>query len=138
MKKILLFIMVGMLLSCALADVDLTGMTYEELIELRQKVDNAIWASDGWQEVSVPAGKYTIGEEIPEGKWTIKGDDVISLITVYKTKEDFDNQTGNLITVMSISNGNICNLDLSAGQYISIDSGKVLFTPFTGTALGFK
>ena len=138
MKRILLFVLVMMLCASALADVDLSKMSYAELIELRQKIDEAIWASDGWQEVTVPAGGYTIGEDIPAGKWTVKGDDIICMVTVYKTKADHDNQTANIVTIMTLQSGNICNLDLASGEYIKIDNGKVVFSPFTGAALGFK
>ena len=68
MKKALVILLVLMVCVCAYAEsIDLSGMNYDELLDLRQAVEMAIWNSDGWQEVEVPAGIYVIGEDIPEG-----------------------------------------------------------------------
>jgi hypothetical protein len=55
--------------SVSFADVpDITNLPYEELLQLQANVNLALWASDGWQEVAVPVGKYYIvGVEIPAG-----------------------------------------------------------------------
>ena len=79
MKK-LICIMIALLIPvAAFAEVDLTGMSYDELVQLKDQVSLAIWESEEWQEVEVPAGVYTVGEDIPAGKWTIKAADGISV-----------------------------------------------------------
>ena len=38
------------------ADIDLSGMNYDELVALKDQINRAIWNSDDWQEVEVPQG----------------------------------------------------------------------------------
>ena len=52
---------------------DISLPTWDEMVDLQAKLTQAIWASDKWQEVTVPLGVYTIGVDIPAGRWTIKG-----------------------------------------------------------------
>ena len=61
-------------LSC-LAEVDLSQMTFDDLVALKDQINLAIWSSEEWQEVEVPAGLYEIGIDIPAGKWTIRAAD---------------------------------------------------------------
>ena len=75
MKKIaatLLAIMLAMVLASASADVDLTGMTFDELVALKDQINIAIWNCKEWQEVTVPQGVWKVGEDIPAGTWTVK------------------------------------------------------------------
>ena len=72
MKKFLaLFLVSIFLFSWAAADVDLSGMSFEDLVSLRDRLNLAIWNSQEWQEVEVPIGAWKVGEDIPAGHWTI-------------------------------------------------------------------
>ena len=56
----------------SLADsIDLSGMSLADLVKLQEQVTMAMWKTEEWQEVTVPAGLYTVGVEIPAGKQTI-------------------------------------------------------------------
>ena len=44
----------------------LTSMTYDELCETRKAVDEEILSRPEWKEVTVQAGKYTVGEDFPD------------------------------------------------------------------------
>lgn len=150
MKKFVGLVLALILIcSFAVAEVDLTGMTFDELVELRQKVDAAIFASDGWQEVSVPAGIYKIGEDIPAGKWVVtpaKGS--TAFIDLGKSIDDngmeiadgFYNETitSESDSYAAYNNVREVTLDLQDGTYIEIDNSNVIFTPFNGHNLGFK
>ena len=77
MKKFtVLFIACLLFASCAFADVDLSGMSYDELVALKNKINLAMWQSEEWQEVTVPQGDWIVGEDIPEGTWEVKCADV--------------------------------------------------------------
>ena len=52
-------------------DIDLSKLSYEELVELKDQINLAIWQSKEWEEVEVPQGIWEVGKDIPEGKWTI-------------------------------------------------------------------
>ena len=150
MKKIVTLVLALLLLcSFAIAEIDLTGMTFDELVELRQKVDTAIFASDGWQEVSVPAGIYKIGEDIPVGKWVVAPTEGSTALVCLGESvnsngmEIADQFYSEQITSESDSYADYnkvreVTLDLQEGTYIEINSSNVVFTPFKGHNLGFK
>ncbi|MBO7251285.1 MAG: hypothetical protein J6V25_01535 [Oscillospiraceae bacterium] len=51
--------------------IDLSDMTYNELVALKDQINLAIWNSQEWQEVTVPQGVWKVGEDIPAGHWTV-------------------------------------------------------------------
>ena len=74
MKKLLAIILILAVLlpAAALADLpDISGLTLDELIQLRDMVNKAIFASEGYKQVEVPPGFWKIGADIPAGYWTI-------------------------------------------------------------------
>lgn len=134
--------------------IDLEAMSYDELVALKDRVLLAMWASEDWQEVTVPQGIYTIGEDIPAGHWTItpvpgaysfvKWGDLLE-----ESGKDLS-YNGGLYISESITSETYpyfekgkdksqCDFKLKDGQYLMIDSGDVIFTPYTGKPdLGFK
>ena len=74
MKKLITVILILALILpvAALADLpDLSGLSFNELVQLRDQLNLAIWNSQEWQ-VTVPIGVWKVGEDIPVGKWTIR------------------------------------------------------------------
>lgn len=136
------------------ATFDLSGLSYNELVALKDQINIAIWKSQEWQEVTVPQGVWLVGEDIPAGRWTIKTGASYAMITI-GTKLD---ATGKSIDIWgsnfyhsvmvcnpndrlydSTSDKSEVDFDLKAGTYIIIDSGSVIFTPYAGKpSLGFK
>lgn len=77
MKKLFALLILCLLFALpARADVDLSGMSYDELVALKDQINLAIWNSEEWQEVTVPQGRWIVGEDIPAGKWTVKCADI--------------------------------------------------------------
>ena len=77
MKKILSAFVVFILIlsiSASVFAIDLSGMSYNELMDLRTQVNNALMNSGNLKEVKVPQGVYEIGKDIPAGKWYIKAE----------------------------------------------------------------
>ena len=73
MKKFACIIVAIVLLPIvALADIDLSSMSYEELEELSQKVTTEMMSRSEWGGVKVPAGIWTVGVDIPEGEYSIR------------------------------------------------------------------
>ena len=153
MKKLLsLLVLAALLLSVpASADVDLSGMSFNELVALREQVNLALWATEEWQEVTVPAGTYEIGKDIPAGYWTITPvpGEMANISWGPKLEEggtrvDYMTNYGDQVivaegspyaeysTVYSVS------WNLTEGSYHVIDMASVIFTPYTGVSLGFK
>lgn len=132
MKKILAIALALILIgAAAYAAIDLSGMSFDELLELRAQVDAALWASDGWTEAKVPAGKYLVGDDIPAGRWTITS------ATKYAVFVGIILPDGNYDESYSLSAGEYLNITATAGQTLEF-SEPVIFTPYTSAALGFK
>ncbi len=154
MKKIFaLLIVCALILGTAYAaDIDLSGMTYDELVALKDKINLALWNSDEWQEVTVPIGVWTVGEDIPVGHWTIKCAPNARHCSVYYCDllDASGKKAGNMFSCKiyysewiypdnSSSEPKAIDLDCIAGTYIIIEDGAAVFTPYTGKpSLGFK
>lgn len=137
---------------------DISGLSFDELVELKEEINKAIVNSKEWQEVTVFNGVWQVGFSIPAGKWTVKPVSVDpSLRTVNITYCDGLNAAG---TDGSVANSNIIyynqsiafegteqaveyptslDIDCKEGMYIIINHGMVSFTPYAGKPdLGFK
>lgn len=55
----------------AAEDIDLSGLSFDQLVALKERINLALFESDEWQEVTVPQGVWIVGKDIPAGKWTI-------------------------------------------------------------------
>ena len=51
---------------------DLSSLTFDELVSLREQLNIAIWNCQEWKEVTVPEGTWIVGIDIPAGHWTIR------------------------------------------------------------------
>lgn len=141
----------------SLADLpDISGLSFDELLQLREQALLAMWNSDKWQEVRVPAGVYEIGVDIPEGYWTMTPEyeeDTVEFIycdhldetkstfgsdcdiweIYYLNRErDKNNEWKDKYYLHDLS------LDLKSGRFLIVPCDTI-FTPYTGKPdLGFK
>lgn len=137
------------------ADIDLSGLSYEELVALKDRINLAIWESEEWEEVEVPIGVWEIGADIPAGHWTIAAADgvwcsISRSRALDSTGKDTDWGTGNNYFSEVLTHPNSSTYDpksdpvsvdlvLSEGEYFVVDNGNVVFTPYAGKGdLGFK
>lgn len=56
----------------SLAEPDPYDMNLDELIQLKSEINLAAWESREWAEVTIPAGLYQVGVDIPAGQWSIR------------------------------------------------------------------
>lgn len=157
MKRILAMLLVLLLLTpaLALAEVDLSGMTYDELVTLKDHINKAMWESQEWQEVTVPQGVYSVGADIPEGHWNISAAQGQTVTVRWGTKlndagtdvdVDWNGGIYEYETLVSptydyyqASDRTAVDFDLKDGQFVVVDYGQAVFTPYTGKpSLGFK
>lgn len=136
--------------ACASAeDIDLSGMSFDELLALQNQILAAMWASDEWQEVTVPVGVYVVGEDIPAGKWTIKAMPKTRSRVVHGTSllsgGDVSSWYGADAYIegteyWGYSEGEATEINwvLEEGEYFQVHDAAVIFTPFVGSKLGFK
>ena len=136
-------------------DIKVESLSYEELIQLKDRLNLAMWNSESWQEVTVPEGVWEVGKDIPEGHWSIRlaVENQLSNITYTDSLDEY----GKDVTWgWKGWHGSICNkknkdgslkwpeypeeadIDMKAGMYF-INKMPVIFTPYTGKPdLGFK
>lgn len=132
----------------------LEGLSYDQLVSYRDALNLAIWNSEEWQEVKVPAGIWVIGEDIPAGHWTVSAPEGESIRIAYG---DELNSTGRSINTLWTDvgmfahlygeghyshhddNDHYLNINMKNGFYFSVDDGYAIFTPYSGKPdLGFK
>lgn len=152
MKKLFAVLLtVTLLISSAASAMDLSGMSFDELVALRDQINLAIWNCQEWQEVTVPAGVWVIGEDIPAGHWTIRPlpNDYVN-VTYFDRLDQFGKGVGQGWlgwggTLTSRGEDDITygeptqiDLEMEAGMYFKC-SKSVIFTPYAGKPdLGFK
>lgn len=161
MKKILLVLLALLLALPAFAeDIDLSGMSFAELVALKERINLAMWECDEWQEVVVPQGLWVVGKDIPAGTWTVRCLDTGRKSYLLKSCElewgDTLDASGQKVAWSrrheSVKIYNPYNNEykgetteytftVQEGDYIYIDTlyNKAVFTPYTGKPdLGFK
>lgn len=144
MKKMICALMIALLLpSVCMAEIDLTGMSYDELIELSKQIGLAIMSHDGFDSVVVPRGLWKVGEDIPEGMWVLSSADggIVNIVygTVVDSSENSMNQFESENVGQSLKDDETWTVKAVDGNYFCITYGDVRFSSNTGsTGLGFK
>ena len=160
MKKLFIFLLIlAMVPIIALADLpDISGLTYDELVELKNQINLAMWSSSEWQEVEVPIGLWEIGKDIPAGTWRITpientnsmhlwyGDVLNESGTDAGYGWDYVNGYNGVLSTKKNKDGSwkypddphFVERPLKEGWYVK-NNGPVIFTPPQGKPdLGFK
>lgn len=131
--------------------IDLSGLSWDELIALKAQINQELTTRDQWQEVEVPQGLWVVGEDIPEGMWTVKSGSKYTLLLTWGYALEEGKQSINWLQVPSevasihsqqrAENGELTEYTFEAknGMYIEIEYTSAIFTPYTGKPdLGFK
>lgn len=71
MKKLAIVLIVACLLCSVAVAEDFSSMSFDELLELRNKLNAEIMSRPEWKEVEVPSGIWTVGIDIPAGIYSI-------------------------------------------------------------------
>lgn len=145
MKRILLLVLVFLMAfsACVYAEsIDLSGMTDDELLALQDRIADELecrGSAELPKEVEVPKGVYAVGEDIPEGYWTITCKDAMSMLEWGTELDEYgaNFRPGKRIDLATLMKGESLSWDLKAGTYVIIDVGVVVFTPYQKTDLGF-
>ncbi len=130
MKKFLCLLLIALMITPgAIAETfDLSSLSFDQLRKLQQIVNQEIVSRPEWKEATVPAGTWTVGEDIPEGSYSIRYNGMIVII-------DIEDQNGNMILYNSLTNGGkIGKVKLVKGYTVEL-SDKVIFAQ--AETLGF-
>ena len=153
MKKLLIFFLLAALaFSSAAAEPDLSSMSFDELVALRDQLNLAIWSSREWQEVTVPGGVWKIGEDIPAGHWTVRivQENGMMYVSTFSAADETGTRParGSNYSDIKIAGPkhpdfegigrDSADFDLKDGWYIKF-SGAAVFTPYAGKPdFGFR
>ena len=132
MKKLICLLLIICLFPViAAADsLDLSDLSYDQLVALQHYITMEIMKRPEWKEVNVPAGKWIVGVDIPEGEYSIKPYNGGAYITIIDTK-------GEYVTYGGIRNEDnaIGKIWLKEAYTVEIDGGTLTFAP--AIVLGF-
>ncbi len=147
MKKIIsLFIVLICMCALANAEFDISNLKYSELIDLRDKLNLAIWNSKQWKGVTVPQGVYQFGVDIPSHHWTIRAaNGAESMVTICYGVDNMgqpDYEKGS-VRLESLTNENsfiynantdktMFDQEFEDGMYMIVDLGSVVLSPYSG------
>lgn len=130
-----------LVLPTAFAASDLSGMSVEELIQLKTQIDAELLSRGDLKEFEVPVGVYVIGVDIAAG--TYSAEMPVSLrsrsATIYTHKSEAARKRGGYDESYHIEpdrgTEKIGKITLYAGEILEIKYRPVLFKTYTG--LGF-
>jgi hypothetical protein len=115
------------------SSIDLSTLSFSELVALQNEVFAAIVNHEEFKEVKVPIGVYRVGTDIPAGEYSLKPGDSYAAITL-STNDDFSDYSS-MISIASIDEEGIGRIVLKDGQFVNVEYGSIIFARFVG--LGF-
>ncbi len=145
---LVVFVLFSLTYAATVADLDLKALSFDELVALRDQVMDEMLTREEWNEVSVPAGVYEIGVDIPEGRWTITADPngyfMVQLGKgINETYTDFSGDLADYKTLVGTnsfaydsSSTTSVTWNLSKGYFVILD-GPTTWTKAVRPSLGF-
>lgn len=130
--------------------VDLSAMSWGELLELKAEINRELCSRDEWEQVEVPQGVWVVGEDIPEGMWTVTAGSGYALLLKwgYSLRENGNvdwskspSNVENIYPANDAENGEMTQYSFEAkkGMHIQVEYATAIFTTYTGKPdLGFK
>lgn len=144
MKRIIVSLLLLLLIPViSVAQVELTGLSYDELVDLSRQVGSAIMSHELFDSVSVPSGLWEVGVDIPQGTWILTPANGDYVSVVYGKSIDSSENAMDMFddgnTYESMSDDDSWRIIAKDGCYFYISGGSVIFTSDTGSSgLGFK
>ena len=144
MKKLVSLLLVVTLafvvtVSCA-ESIDLSSLSYDELIALSSKITMEIMSRPDFKTVKVPPGAYMVGKDIPAGKWTITATEGACEVYWGKSLDEYGVDvpySDRIATIDDWGSQSTASWDLVEGTYIVVNRNAVTFTPYVPVSLGF-
>lgn len=93
MKRLFAVCMILVLICAAISasagTLDLSSMTYQDLVQLQRKVVFEIMGRPEWRQVTVPAGTWRVGDDIPAGYYSISTEGRALVCVWLRNKDDY-------------------------------------------------
>lgn len=139
MKKIIAVLLIlWLLIPSALGEgIDLSKLSYDELTALRRSIEAEIMSRPEWKEITVPAGEWEVGVDIPAGSYSIEmaTNKSGNLLVWGKAKNDYKSNGGLLVNISIVPDNRVIGkINLKGGTILDITCA-VIIRPVKG--LGF-
>ena len=132
MKKLICIILILCLPVIAVAETDLTSMSYDALVNLQRELTAEIMSRPEWKSVTVPAGTWLVGTDIPAGTDSISAK--FTGVQVWRRAID-DYSDNGLYYNEIIQESEPCGKIILTKGMVFVNSGEVVFSP--PLSLGF-
>lgn len=124
MKKLVsLFAALMLIPSFSFAETDLSSMSVDDLVSLKTAIVGELMARDEVKTVTVPAGEYIVGEDIPAGKYSVATSASMVMLTVNEYKEAYVVTPNDPIGKLSLKNGDVLALSSSCDFSVYVGLG---------------
>lgn len=136
MKKIIAFVVCLLMISgIAVAEIpDISNLSDEELVSLNKAIIEKLIDSGYLKEVTVPAGVYIVGTDIPAGSYMVKNTDKGSWPDNVNIYTDGKVEPYGYDMHSILSEGESAKIELKDGYAIELET-MCIFSRFVG--LGF-
>ena len=130
MKKVLSIVLVMIFLvpAFATADSNLADLSYDELISLHRQIITEIMSRPEWKEVTVPAGTWLIGRDIPAGAYSLRPTSGYSNVTVWKNEPGDYSDRGMVYNELIGEDSPYGRMELKEGWTIEFGN-SIIFAP---------
>ena len=130
MKKLICILLLVCMTTFAAAEtIDLSGLSFDELMALRDQLSAELISRPEWKEVVVPSGTWVVGKDIPVGEYSLSPGNGGGYIRIQRNGRSYISQG---IRDESDAFGKV---ELKTGDVIEIERGSIVFAPPVG--LGF-
>ena len=136
MKKLVCILLIALFVTVsAYAETGLEEYSFDELMQIRNMLNAEIMSRPEWKEVTVPAGTWVVGQDIPEGVYSIRNN-TKQYVNFSVWREEKDNYSNNGLVYNELIKGgdSFGRIELKTG-WIFVSGYQLVFTP--PVSLGF-
>ena len=136
MKKLVCILLIALFVTvAAYAETGLEEYSFDELMQIRNMLNAEIMSRPEWKEVTVPAGTWVVGQDIPEGVYSIRNN-TKQYVNFSVWREEKDNYSNNGLVYNELIKGgdSFGRIELKTG-WIFVSGYQLVFT--LPVSLGF-
>ena len=136
MKKLVCALLIALFVTAAAyAETGLEEYSFDELMQIRNLLNAEIMSRPEWKEVTVPAGTWVVGQDIPEGVYCINNNTKQYVnFTVWRKEKDNYSNNGLVYNELIKGGDSFGRIELKTG-WIFVSGNQLVFTP--PVSLGF-